>query len=160
MDEQGNHGFFPRLSDLCSALASLAASGPGAPPRTFGEERARAALERLLAELSLRAGGDLLVVSRIEQLASAAVGILTEPELAALLGVSGFAAVVSTLVGGVAVDLGAAYARGRAGRALLEDCARLMPSRSAPGAFVPPGDPAITHAVQWLASYGVGGGVA
>ncbi len=158
MDDHGNHGFFPRLSDLCGALATLAASGIGAPPRTFADERSRAALDRLAGELALLAGGDLLVVSRIERLASSAVGILAEPELAALLGVSGFAAVVRTLVGGVAVDLAVAYRRGRSGQAVLEDCARLMSRRTGTGTFVEPGDQAITHAVQWLSSYGVGGG--
>lgn len=162
IDEPGNHGFFPRLSELCGALATLAQAGIGAPSRSYGQERSRGALERLLGELSLLAGGDLSMVSRIEQLASAGVAILSDPELATLLGVSGFAAVVQTLVGGVALDLALAYRRGRSGQAVLEDCGRLLSRVSAGGAergvvaFVEPTDPAIAHAVQWLASYGLG----
>jgi hypothetical protein len=165
IDDHGNHSFFPRMSDLCGALGSLATSGIGAPPRSFSEERSRAALERLLGELALRAGGDLLIISRIEALASAGVAILADPELAALIGTTGLAGVVRTLVGGVAMDLATAYQRGRSGQAVLEDCARLMPRvTSQSGAFIDPSDPAVLHAVQWLASYGIrgtgGGGLA
>jgi hypothetical protein len=154
VDERGNHAFFPRMSELCGALAALAHSGVGATPPTFARERSRSALERLVAQLALLAGGDLAMVARIERLASEGVAILSDRELAALLGVTGFAAVVQTLVGGVAQDIAVAYRRGRTGQVVLEDCARLLPRLATGGAgFVDASDPAVLHAVQWLASY-------
>lgn len=154
IEERGNHWFLPRFSELCGALGAMTLSGVGAPPRTFAEERARGALERLAAELSLAAHGDLFIVNRIGELATAAVAILSDAELASLLGVTGLNAVVRTLVGGVAVELPLAYRRGRTGQAVLEACMRLLP-RLRQRELVEPTDPIVGHAVQWLASYGV-----
>jgi hypothetical protein len=158
MDEHGNHGFFPLFSELSGAFAAFAQTGIGSLPRAFVDERVRGVFDRLLAQLSLLAGGDVLIVERIERLASSGVAILSDPELGALLGAHGLTAVVQMLVGGAAQDLVLAYRRGRSGQALLEDCARLMSRASPSGAFVEPTDPAVTHAIQWLASYGIGGG--
>jgi hypothetical protein len=156
LDERGNHAFYPRFAELCNALGALSLRGQPLALRLV-QERARGSLERLLAELSLLAGSDLLVIPRIGRLAAAAIAILSDSELAAILGAVGIQGVVSALVGGVAVDLQVAHGRGRAGQAVLQDCARLAERvRAAAAGFVEPNDPAVGHAVQWLASYGTG----
>lgn len=153
-----NGSFLSTFSEFASAVASLANAGTiGASPRSFGEERARVALGRLLQGLSLLGGSELLLVPRFEALVSSAVGVLSDADLAALLGVQGLTGVVNTLVGGVATELTLAYRRGRTGEALLRDCARLAPRTTGSARLVDAADPIVAHAVQWLASYGFGG---
>lgn len=149
----GHHAFLPNLGQFAAALVALELDRQRfGRETTAGRERVRAALERLVAGLSIIVTGDVGGhATRVNRLVALALRVLGHSSLQSKLGARSLAGALRALVGDHAVALETAVARGQSGRALLLAAGALGPQLRS-GVVAPSGSETL-EAARWLSSY-------
>lgn len=151
----GHHAFLPSLGHFAVAIIGLDLDMQRFRRQTTaGRERFRSALERLVAGLSIVTRGDVVGhATRLTRLVRLALRVLGQSALQSKLGARSIAGSLRVLVGGHAVALQTAVARGRTGRALIQAAGVLGPQLRR-GVPVPSQRSALA-AARWLSSYNI-----
>jgi hypothetical protein len=149
-----NREFQSLLASLCHALARCATDPAGSVVATAGLEQAASSLLANLASRSL--GNTQLAARRLVAQASAAVTILRDPAVEALVGAHSLQATIVAILGSDAPDVQRLIDLGTAGQQVLTWLATTLPAVGGGGTIaVGPGDTAIAAAAHWLNAAGI-----
>ncbi len=155
-----NDGFQQAFGRMCQTILAVADDYRwGQTPGPTRDAALRHAVRAVLINLGTRQFGDTLIAGRkIQAQLTAAVGIVGDPDVGALVQGRGLWDTLRKILGEQTPDLGRLLSRGQSGQRLLTWLALALPqlSQDAPGVpLLPAGSPAFVWAATWLEATGL-----